>query len=59
MHTEARKLHIIEVVLKTQSDAVLEALEMIVDSNLIAPGESTTPISVNCLVCLHLPKLRL
>jgi hypothetical protein len=43
MHTEARKLHIIEVVLKTQSDAVLEALEMIVDSNLIAPGKSATP----------------
>ena len=39
MYTEARKLHIIEAVLKTESDAVLEALEMIVDSNPIAPGE--------------------
>ena len=43
MYTEARKLHIIEAVLKTESDAVLEALEMIVDNNPIAPVESATP----------------
>ena len=42
MYTEARKLHIIEAVLKTESDAVLEALEMIVDNIPIGPRESET-----------------
>ncbi|HXL55745.1 MAG TPA: hypothetical protein VN958_05780 [Chitinophagaceae bacterium] len=33
MYTEARKLHIIEAVLKTENDAVLEAIEMIVEND--------------------------
>lgn len=31
MYSEARKLHIIEAVLKTENEATLEAIEMIVD----------------------------
>ncbi len=31
MYSEARKLHIIEAVLKTDNEATLEAIEMIVD----------------------------
>ena len=33
MYTEARKLHIIEAVLKTENDAVLEAIEAIVEKD--------------------------
>lgn len=34
MHTEARKLHIIEAVLKTDDDAVLQAIESIVSNDM-------------------------
>jgi hypothetical protein len=33
MYSEARKLHIIEAVLKTENEAVLTAIETIVDQN--------------------------
>ncbi len=33
MYSEARKLHIIEAVLKTDNEATLEAIEMIVDKD--------------------------
>ena len=35
MHTEARKLHIIEAVLKTEDDAVLQAIEAIVSNDMV------------------------
>ncbi len=34
MYTEARKLYIIEAVLKTNNDAILKALETIVEGDL-------------------------
>jgi hypothetical protein len=34
MYSEARKLHIIEAVLKTENEATLEAIEMIVDKEM-------------------------
>jgi len=42
MYSEARKLHIIEAVLKTENEAVLTALETIVDQdNAISKGTKT------------------
>lgn len=39
MYSEARKLHIIEAVLKTENEAVLTAIETIVDQdNVISKG---------------------
>jgi hypothetical protein len=35
MQTEARKLHIIEAVLKTENDAVLKAIETIVENDSV------------------------
>lgn len=35
MHTEARKLHIIEAVLKIDDDAVLQAMEIIVNNDFV------------------------
>ena len=34
MYSEARKLHIIEAVLKTDNEATLDAIEMIVDRDM-------------------------
>jgi hypothetical protein len=40
MRSEARKLHIIEAVLRTENEAILTAMETIVDQNY-APGKRT------------------
>jgi len=52
MYTEARKLHIIEAVLKTESDEVLKAIESIVGNenrNLATNRRSTFSDSLGVL----------